>query len=79
MPRRRQLKYSQPTESPSPPLLYSRRQAQHLLGDVSIATLLRLERMRRLRPIKLNKTSPTAATYYSRANLLELVADSTEW
>ena len=56
----------------SAPLLHTRSQTTRLLG-CSTSSLIRLERMGRLRPIKLNPESATAQTYYSQANLLELV------
>jgi hypothetical protein len=59
----------------SAPLLHTRAQTTRLLG-CSTSSLIRLERMGRLRPIKLNPGSATAQTYYSHDNLLELVADA---
>jgi hypothetical protein len=53
------------------PLLYSRRDAAHLLS-CSVDTLIRLERQGDLSPIRINKKSPTASVYYRREQLLAL-------
>jgi hypothetical protein len=52
-------------------LIYPRRLAAELL-NCSIATLWRLERQGRLRPIKLS-ASPTANTFYARADIEALI------
>jgi hypothetical protein len=54
-----------------PPLLYSRRDAAHLLS-CSVETLIRLERKGDLTPIRINKHSPKASVYYPREELLGL-------
>jgi hypothetical protein len=55
------------------PLLYSRRDAAHLLS-CSVETLIRLERQGDLNPIRINKKSPTASVYYRREELLKLAS-----
>jgi hypothetical protein len=52
-------------------LLYSRKQTQQLLGDVSIATLIRLERAGILRPKRL-LNSPTGQVFYTHENVVEV-------
>ena len=52
--------------------LYPREQARQILGGVSIATLKRLEKASVLKPIRLNKHSPTAQVFYTGVNLLEV-------
>jgi hypothetical protein len=52
--------------------LYPREQARQILGGVSIATLKRLEKAGVLKPIRLNKRSPTAQVFYTGVNLREL-------
>jgi hypothetical protein len=52
--------------------LYAREQARQILGGISIATLKRLEKASALRPIRLNKHSPTAQVFYTGVNLREL-------
>jgi MerR HTH family regulatory protein len=54
-----------------PPLLYSRRDAAHLLS-CSIETLRRYERVGLLDPVRLNKLSRKGSVYYRRAQLLAL-------
>jgi hypothetical protein len=51
--------------------LYSREKARHILGGISIATLTRLEKAGVLKPIRLNKHSPTAQVFYTGVNLRE--------
>jgi hypothetical protein len=51
--------------------LYPRKQARQILGDISIATLARLEKAGVLKPIRLNKHSPTAQVFYTGSNLRE--------
>jgi hypothetical protein len=53
-------------------LLYSRKQAQQLLGGVSVATLQRLEARGVLRPKRLDK-SKNGQVFYTGDNLRELV------
>jgi hypothetical protein len=57
------------TEPTSSRLLYSRRQAQLLLGGVSVHTMIRWEHAGILRPIKPGN-APTGMTFYSHANLM---------
>jgi hypothetical protein len=52
--------------------LYPREQARQILGGISIATLVRLEKAGVLKPIRLNKHSPTAQVFYTGFNLREL-------
>jgi hypothetical protein len=52
--------------------LYPREQARQILGGVSIATLKRLEKVGVLKPVRLNKRSPTAQVFYTGVNLREL-------
>jgi hypothetical protein len=54
-------------------LLYTRRQAAELLGDVSLATLKRLEDEGVLRPVRLNKRSATGQVFYRHSNLMAVV------
>jgi|tagenome__1003787_1003787.scaffolds.fasta_scaffold17460126_1 hypothetical protein len=72
----RTLLGSQPQQAPSipevPPLLHTRQQASRLL-NCSVATLQRLEKSGALTPVKLNKRSPSAQTFYKRSDLLALV------
>jgi hypothetical protein len=57
-------------------LLYSRKQAQQLLGGISIATMQRLEAAGRLRPKRLDPSKTgIGQVFYTRANLLELVGE----
>jgi hypothetical protein len=56
-----------------PPLLHTRQQAARLLS-CSTATLIRLERAGALRPIKLNKETKVAQTYYAHSDLLVLAS-----
>ena len=69
--RRNERQRETPPHSEQAPvrLLYSRRQAKPLLGDISVATMLRLEALGVLIPIKPNGT-PTSMTFYSHENLL---------
>jgi hypothetical protein len=58
--------------SANPPrrLLHNREEASRLLGGVSTAKLIRLEKAGRLRPIKLDPEKPAGMTYYTHENLL---------
>ena len=51
--------------------LYPREQARQILGGISIATLKRLEKASVLKPIRLNRRSPTAQVFYTGVNLRE--------
>lgn len=71
-----------PGQKPNPALkaastvrrvLLTRAQAGHTLGGVSVSTIIRLEREKRLTPIKLHKDAPTAQTFY-RADQVEALA-----
>jgi hypothetical protein len=53
-----------------PPLLVSRAEACRLLG-ISAATAIRLEKLRKLTPIKLYP-SENAKTHYKRSQVLDL-------
>jgi hypothetical protein len=50
-------------------LLYSREAAQHLLGDISLATIKRMEDSGRLNPIRPTGAA-TGKVFYSGANLI---------
>jgi hypothetical protein len=52
--------------------LYPRDEAIPFLGGVSVPTLRRMEREGILKPIRLNKRSPTAQVYYSGKNIREV-------
>jgi hypothetical protein len=52
--------------------LYPRDEASSFLGGVSIPTLRRMEQQGILKPIRLNKRSPTAQVYYKGKNLREV-------
>ena len=64
-------------EHGQPRLLYSRRQARPLLGGISTATMLRLEKMGVLIAIKPGGL-PTGMTFYSRENLLAVARRGTD-
>jgi hypothetical protein len=51
-------------------LLYSRKQAAELLGNISLATLKRLEDEGILEPVRLNKRSATGQVFYRHSNLM---------
>jgi hypothetical protein len=53
--------------------LYPRKEARAILGGISDPTLRRLEQSGALKAIKLNKTSPSAQTFYLGANLRKLI------
>jgi hypothetical protein len=60
-------------------LLFTRQQARRLLGNVSVATLQRLEAQGILRPKRLDPSKAgIGQVFYTRANLLELVGDDDE-
>ena len=52
--------------------LYPREAASFWLGGCSVATLKRLETSGILKPIRLNKRSPTGQVYYRGKNLREV-------
>jgi hypothetical protein len=54
------------------PLLYNRKQASQLLGNISEHKLRELERSKRLVAVRLNKHSPTAQVFYTHENLVAL-------
>jgi hypothetical protein len=66
--RQRQQSLASLTNNNSAPLLHTRKQASVLLGGVSVSSLIRLERSGRLKPIKLNPSSPNAQTFYARSD-----------
>lgn len=45
-------------------LLVSRAEAARILGNCSTATIIRLQKDGRLRPVRLNPRKPTAQVYY---------------
>lgn len=57
------------------PLLYSRKEAARLLGNVSIATIIRLEQQGRLKPIRLSR-SPSAQIFFKASDLIALVEEA---
>jgi hypothetical protein len=59
-------------------LLYSRKQAAEKLGNVSLATLKRLEDEGILRPVRLNKRRPTSQVFYSHSNLMAVAKGEDE-
>lgn len=59
---------STPSTEPTPRLLYSRRQAQPLLGGVSVQTMIRWEAAGILKPIK----PGNGMTFYSAEDLMKL-------
>jgi hypothetical protein len=70
--RERRLVPDLPSDAGEPPveqLLISRKHTRRMLGDVSTATLQRLERDGILRPIRLNRRSPVSQVFYTPANV----------
>jgi hypothetical protein len=57
-----------------PKLLHARREAAHMLGGVSVASLIRLEKSGRLHPVKLDDSKRTGMTYYAHSELEELAS-----
>jgi DNA-binding transcriptional MerR regulator len=55
--------------------LYPRDEASSFLGGVSVPTLRRMEKQGILKPIRLNKRSPTAQVYYSGRNIRDAQSD----
>jgi hypothetical protein len=58
---------------PSERLLYDRIETAELLGGISFATLYRLERAGKLRPVKLTD-GPNSTIFYSAADVRALAA-----
>jgi len=56
-------------------LLFSREQTAEVLGGVSIATIRRLEREGRLKPIRLSR-SPTAMVFFRASDVQALIAEA---
>lgn len=58
---------------PPPPaqLVYTRAQARVLLGNVSVMTLIRMERQKLLKPIRMTK-GKAAQVFYSYQNILDV-------
>ena len=52
--------------------LYSREEARPFLGGASVPTQRRMEQEGILKPIRLNKRSPTGQVYYSGRNPREV-------
>jgi hypothetical protein len=63
---------STPSPDLTKPLLVSRREAARLLGGVDLSTIRRLELDGQLRPIRLNKRSPTARVYFRYQEVVAL-------
>jgi hypothetical protein len=61
-----------PNTSAPQQLLYTRQQVRVMLGNVSYATVRRLEKAGELKPIRLKRNRPTARVYYKAANVLAL-------
>lgn len=51
-------------------VLVSRQDSKRLLGNVSTATLARLEKLGILKPIRLNSLAPRGQVFYARDNIL---------
>lgn len=65
-----------PKEQSAPErLLYSREQVAAMLGNVSIATIRRLESEGRLKPIRLSR-SPTAMVFFRAKDVQTLIAEA---
>ncbi len=56
-------------------LLYSREQVAGMLGGVSIATVRRLEREGRLKPVRLSR-SPTAMVFFRAADVEVMIEEA---
>jgi hypothetical protein len=63
---------NQDQRPPLRPLLYNRKQASQLLGDISEHKLKQLEQAGDLIPVRLNKHSATAQVFYTHKNLVKL-------
>lgn len=57
------------TSPDHPPLLVARAEGCRLLGGISVATAIRLEKKKVLIPIKPGRT-PTSPTFYSYSNIV---------
>jgi hypothetical protein len=55
-------------------LLVSRQDAARLLGNVSVATCIRLEKAGILQPVSLNPKSSTSQKFYTQDNVLSVAA-----
>jgi hypothetical protein len=55
--------------NPSQQLLVSRADAAKMLGNVSTATIVRLQKAGRLKPIRLNPRKATAMVFYATADV----------
>lgn len=62
-----------PAKKP-PPLLYSRAQVQHMLGNISRHTLWRLEKRGKLRAVRLNPGANQARVFYRHDEVMALVS-----
>ena len=58
-------------------LLYTREQVGELFGGVSIATVRRLEREGKLKPVRLSR-SPTGMVFFRKADVLALIAEAAD-
>lgn len=57
-------------------VLVSRQAAARMLGNVSVATIARLERRGGLKPVKLHPNASAAKTFYRRADVIALTQGS---
>jgi hypothetical protein len=57
-------------------LLYTRRQTAELLGNVHLATIRRLEKAGRLKPVRLNRNSRLAMVFYRARDVQALVEEA---
>ena len=58
-------------------LLYTREQTAELLGGVSISTIRRLEREKRLKPIRLS-LSPTGQVFHQASDVHALIEEASD-
>lgn len=62
----------------SPPLLYSRAQVQHMLGDISRHTLWRLEKRGKLQAVRLNPGANQARVFYRHDDVMALIGQTND-
>jgi hypothetical protein len=61
------------TEQNIIPLLVSRKRAAALLGNISVATIIRMEARGILTPVRLNPSSASGQVFYRFTELTDLV------
>src|SRR4051794_35136754 len=72
-------KMGQPTDANQlQPLLVSRQDAALILGNVSVATIIRLEQAGRLTPVRLNPIKTTAQVFYRMHQVAEIASAPVE-